>query len=109
MSSPDIPEPIDSFFTAVNDHHNEAFLDAFTADGVVDDWGQIITGRDKIDQWSQIAFIGSKPTFVAQHAIVVDGRIIVTGDWKSTHANGPSRFDFDLEGDKIKKMTINEG
>lgn len=109
MTSLDIPEPIASFFTAVNNHDSQAFLDALTTDAVVDDWGQIITGRDEIDEWSQIAFIGSQPTFSAERASTADGKITVVGDWRSTHANGPSRFDFDLDGDKIKKMTISEG
>src|SRR5699024_9873689 len=33
----------------------------------------------------------------------------VVGDWRSSHANGPSKFSFDLEGEKIAKMTISEG
>lgn len=109
MSSPEIPEPIATFLTVVNNHDDQGFLDALTDDAVVDDWGQIITGRDDIDQWSQIAFIGSKPTFNAERASTVDGRITVAGDWRSNHANGPSKFEFDLDGDKIKRLTISEG
>lgn len=109
MPHPAIPEPIASFFAAVNNHDNQAFLDAFTADGIVDDWGQIITGRDSIDQWSRGAFIGSAPRFTPVRSLTTDGTITVTGDWRSTHANGPSRFDFALDGDKISKMTISEG
>ncbi|MGO1948417.1 MAG: nuclear transport factor 2 family protein [Mycobacteriaceae bacterium] len=109
MSTPEIPEPIAAFLAAVNNHDNQAFLDAFTTDGVVDDWGRIITGRDNIDQWSDEAFIGSGPTFTAEQATTTNGTVTVTGDWRSTHANGPSRFDFDLDGDKIAGMTISEG
>ena len=109
MSIPEIPEPIASFFTAVNNHDNQAFLDAFLAEGVVDDWGLIIVGRDNIDQWSTTAFIGSKPRFSAEQAITANGRVTVIGEWRSTHANGPSRFDFDLVEGKIEKMTISEG
>lgn len=109
MSKTAISEPIDSFFVAVNNHDKQAFLEAFTDDGVVDDWGQIITGRENIDQWSDIAFIGSEPRFIAEHAASTNDTITVTGDWRSTHANGPSRFDFDLFRGKITRMTISEG
>lgn len=109
MSKTEIPEPIDSFFAAVNNHDNQAFLEAFTDDGVIDDWGQIITGRENIDQWSDKAFIGSEPRFIAERATSTNGTITVTGDWRSTHANGPSRFDFELAHGKITSMTISEG
>ena len=40
MAAPAIPEPVASFITAVNDHDEQAFLDAFAPDGTVDDWGR---------------------------------------------------------------------
>jgi len=36
-------------------------------------------------------------------------RVTVIGDWASTHANGRSSFTFDLDGDRIARMTIREG
>ena len=46
MAAPTIPEPVASFITAVNDHDEQAFLDAFAPDGTVDDWGRDFTGRE---------------------------------------------------------------
>lgn len=48
MTDLQIPEPVASFIAAVNRHDGEAFLAAFTADGVVDDWGRAFPGRDAI-------------------------------------------------------------
>lgn len=104
-----MPEPIASFFDSVNAHDGQAFRDAFTEDGVVDDWGHRVAGRDGIDAWSAVAFIGSRPTFVAEDVLIADGRVIVDGDWRSGYVSGPSRFDFEITGGKIAKMTISEG
>jgi len=104
-----LPEPIESFFVAVNAHDNQAFLAAFATDGVVDDWGKIITGTAAIDTWSAVEFIGSQPRFTAEQTFSNGDQITVIGDWRSHHANGASRFDFDLAGGLITRMTISEG
>lgn len=104
-----VAEPVASFLAAVNAHDRQAFRDTFTQDSVVDDWGQVITGRDSIEKWSDTAFIGSQPHFTVERTSITDGTVTVIGDWRSTHANGPSRFDFDIDGDRITMMTISEG
>ncbi|MFJ2620629.1 nuclear transport factor 2 family protein [Glutamicibacter sp. NPDC087344] len=109
MSTPTIPEPIASFIARVNEHNEQAFLDAFTATGKVDDWGRIFTGRDAIKRWSDAEFIGAHGVLSVEQVIADHEQITVVGDWRSTHANGRSRFTFDLAGDKISVMTIREG
>lgn len=109
MSDTAVPEPVASFVDAVNDHDEEAFLDAFTADGFVDDWGRTFTGRDAIKGWSDREFIGAEGT-LTPHQVTVESEVVtVVGDWRSTHANGLSRFDFHVAGDKLASMTIREG
>ncbi|MCI1748434.1 MAG: nuclear transport factor 2 family protein [Acidipropionibacterium sp.] len=109
MTVKHIPEPVASFIAAVNRHDEAAFLDAFTTTGAVDDWGRTFTGRDAIKAWSDNEFIGANgvltPTEVSQQG----EQVTVIGDWASTHANGLSRFIFDISGDKLTKMTIREG
>ncbi|PRA06179.1 polyketide cyclase [Arthrobacter sp. MYb229] len=109
MAAPTIPEPVASFITAVNNHDEQAFLDAFTPKGAVDDWGRDFTGRDQIKTWSDKEFIGSHGTLTVEKVERVGGSITVIGDWRSTHANGRSKFVFDVDGDKLAKMTIREG
>jgi hypothetical protein len=54
------PVPASSpFIDVVNAHDEEAFLDAFTPGGAVDDWGRDFTGREQIKTWSDKEFIGS--------------------------------------------------
>lgn len=104
-----IPDPVTSFIEAVNRHDEEAFLNAFTESGFVDDWGRTFTGREAIKAWSDKEFIGANGTLTPQDASVDLDSVVVVGDWASTHANGLSRFEFRVDGDKIASMTIREG
>lgn len=109
MAPPTIPEPVDSFIEAVNKHDERSFLDAFTTGGVVDDWGRTFTGHDAIKKWSDKEFIGSRGVLTVEE-VHSDGDIVtVVGDWRSYHANGRSKFIFDIDGDQLAKMTIREG
>lgn len=109
MSDLQIPEPVASFIDTVNRHDDAGFLDTFTADGFVDDWGRIFTGREAIKGWSDNEFIGADGTLAPQQVTSDDDGVTVIGDWRSTHANGLSRFDFQIAGDKLASMTIREG
>ncbi|MEV5646775.1 nuclear transport factor 2 family protein [Nocardia sp. NPDC052254] len=107
----EIPSPVDTVIGVVNQHEAQRFLDSFTEDGFVDDWGRIFTGRDAIAAWSDREFIGSDGTLTPQEVTVDDdtGDVTVVGDWRSNHANGLSRFTFRSRGDRIASMTIREG
>lgn len=109
MSAVDIPEPVASFIDAVNRHDEAGFLDAFSTQGFVDDWGRTFAGRDAIRGWSDKEFIGARGTLTPQQVTNEGGAIVVVGDWRSTHANGLSRFEFAVDGDKLRSMTIREG
>ena len=105
----EIPEPIASFIDAVNRHDEAAFLDAFTDDGYVDDWGRTFRGRDEIQGWSAQEFIGAEGTLTPTVVTEETDGVTVVGDWRSTHANGLSRFTFVVDGDRVASMTIREG
>lgn len=109
MTDLQIPEPVASFIAAVNRHDGDAFLAAFTADGVVDDWGRPFPGRDAIKEWSDVEFIGSRGTLTPEEVEAAGDTVTVVGDWKSNFANGRSRFSFVVSGGKIARMTIREG
>ena len=102
----DLPSPVKEFVEVVNAHDEPGFLDAFTEDGVVDDWGREFAGREAIKAWSDMEFIGATGTMDVQPVTVDDGRVSVVADWRSSHANGISEFTFDTTGDRIERMTI---
>ena len=57
-----IPAPVAALLDAANAHDTAAFLAAFSADGVVDDWGREFTGAGAIRGWSDAEFIGVRVT-----------------------------------------------
>ncbi|PSL00866.1 SnoaL-like protein [Murinocardiopsis flavida] len=109
MADAAVPEPVASFIDTVNSHDESGFLDAFTPDGAVDDWGRTFTGRQAIKAWSDNEFIGARGTLTPEDVTTEGDRVVVVGDWRSEHANGLSRFTFDIAGDRIAMMTIREG
>ena len=109
MTEQTIPEPVAAFIEAVNRHDESAFLDAFTEGGAVDDWGRVFTGREQIKGWSDNEFIGAHGTLAVEEVEAAGASVTVIGDWRSTHANGRSKFVFDIDGDRLTKMTIREG
>lgn len=102
----ELPSPVKEFVAVVNAHQGQEFLDSFTDDGVVDDWGREFTGRPAIKEWSDKEFIGAEGTMSVQQVSTEDDRVVVVADWRSTHANGLSEFTFDVDGDSIARMTI---
>ncbi|MER7557525.1 nuclear transport factor 2 family protein [Nocardioides sp. NPDC126508] len=109
MTEQTIPEPVAAFIEAVNRHDEPAVLDAFTEGGAVDDWGRIFTGRDQIKGWSDNEFIGAEGTLAVEEVEAAGSTVTVIGDWRSNHANGRSKFVFDVAGDQLARMTIREG
>jgi len=109
MTAPTVPEPIAGFIDAVNRHDEQAFLDAFTPDGSVDDWGRVFTGRDEIKAWSDNEFIGARGTLADEEVGADDGTATVVGDWRSTHATGRSRFTCEGTGELRTGRTIRAG
>lgn len=104
-----IPEPVASFVAAVNRQDEPAFLGGFTDTGYVDDWGRVFSGRDAIKAWSDVEFLGSHGTLTPDTVTEEGDTVTVVGDWASSHANGRSRFEFTVAGDKIAAMIIREG
>ncbi|WP_132992086.1 nuclear transport factor 2 family protein [Gordonia zhaorongruii] len=104
-----IPAPIAGFIDTVNKHDEQGFLDAFTDNGFVDDWGRVFGDRAAIKAWSDKEFIGATGTMDVQEVTVDGDTVTVVADWRSTHANGLSTFVFVVDGDKIQSMTISGG
>jgi hypothetical protein len=104
-----LPAAVQAVFDATNAGDTAAFLDAFTADGVVDDWGREFRGREAIKSWSDGENIGVHavltPTSVtASAASAAD--YVVTADVAGGGFNGPSHFTFRVDGERVARMTI---
>ena len=89
------PEPIRRFVDATNEGDTEAFLDTFTSDASLTDWGRSFHGREQIERWNQSDNIGVKSNL----RIV---RIAVKGNG----FNGEGDMVFTLDDDRIASLVI---
>ena len=100
------PEPIRRFVDATNEGDTEAFLDTFTADASLTDWGRSFHGREQIARWNQSDNIGVKSNLRIVRIAEADDsyhvRIAVTGEG----FNGEGDMVFTLDGDRIATLVI---
>jgi hypothetical protein len=100
------PEAVRRMVDATNHADNAEFLDSFTNDGVVDDWGREFVGRDAIAGWNQRENIGVHSQFTI-HQVTRDGSgYAATVTVKGDGYNGGGTFTFELDGDRIARFTI---
>lgn len=103
-----IPSPIATFIDATNAGDSDAFVAAFTEDGILDDWGRVARGRDGIRAWDRTDNIGKQ-----SHFELVDIAEETEPDTYLVHLkvtgngfNGTSPFRFTLRGDLIESVLI---
>ncbi|KUM24982.1 ketosteroid isomerase [Mesorhizobium loti] len=100
------PDPIRRFVEATNAGDTEAFLETFTADALLTDWGRSFRGRDGIARWNQSDNIGVRSHLDIVRIAQSDGgyhvRINVAGDG----FNGEGDMTFTLDGDRIASLII---
>ncbi|TSD94077.1 nuclear transport factor 2 family protein [Skermania sp. ID1734] len=103
-----LPAPVQAVIDATNRGDVDAFLDAFTDDGVVDDWGREFTGRTEIRGWSDREYVGKQVSLQVDRVEVVGGETIVGATVGGNGFNGPSTFTFATTEDRVTRMTIRE-
>ena len=101
-----LPRPVEELLAAANGHDTEAFLAAFTANGVVDDWGREFRGAEAIRGWSDREFIGVAVTLEVEDVTTRDGETIVGAQVGGDGFNGGSHFSFEVADDRVRRMTI---
>jgi hypothetical protein len=103
MSSPTI---VTAAIAAINAGDTDTFLDLFAETGSVDDWGTIYRGRAQIKTWSDRELIGAKAHFTLKSSTQHGHQASMMVEVGGKGFNGPSRFTFDLDGDKVRRMKI---
>jgi ketosteroid isomerase-like protein len=101
-----LPAPVQAFFDATNAGDTEAFLAAFAADGVVDDWGRTFQGHEAIRGWSDRENIGAHATFAVTDVVETEDAYVVTATVGGDGFNGPSHFTFQVADGLVTRMTI---
>ena len=101
-----VPDVVQVLLDAANRGDIDAFLDAFGAGGVVDDWGREFAGRDAIRRWSDAEFLGKLVSWAVPGVENDGARTVVGAEVGGNGFNGPSHFSFDVDGLKVARMTI---
>ncbi|MBU2665021.1 nuclear transport factor 2 family protein [Actinoplanes bogorensis] len=103
-----LDEPIQRLLDVSNAGDTAAFLAAFTPDGVVDDWGREFRGASAIRGWSDNEFIGKQVSLEVVSVSRAGDETTVLATVGGNGFNGPSHFTFQVEGDRVSRMTIRE-
>lgn len=99
-------EPVQRVVEAANANDTEAFLAAFTPDGVVDDWGREFRGPQRIREWSDREFIGKQVALTVKDIRRHGANTTITVTVGGAGYTGPGHFSFQVTGDKVSRMTI---
>jgi len=104
----DLPGPIAQFIDATNSADSERFLDAFTADATLDDWGRQFHGRDGIAAWNHTDNIGVQARFDLVKVEETDPATtyIVTLAVSGNGYNGTGPMTFTLNEGRIRQLLI---
>jgi hypothetical protein len=105
----EVPRIIEELRDAINRGDLAAFLSFFPEDGVVEDWGRRFIGHTAIRGWSDEELIGAKGTLTINGVLSSSPtEVALETHWASNFFTGEGRFDFVIEGDKIREMRISE-
>jgi ketosteroid isomerase-like protein len=103
-----IPTAIRDFIETTNRGDSAAFVDTFTPDATLNDWGTEFHGRDAISGWNETDNIG-----VQAHFDVVElkptgrpGSFVATLTVTSNKHSGTGPMTFVVEGGKIRSLEI---
>jgi ketosteroid isomerase-like protein len=103
-----LPAPLATFINATNSGDTEAFLDAFSEDAFLSDWGREFHGRDGVASWNKTDNIGKQAHFEVQAVDTSEGgaavtlTLVITGNGY----NGTGPLKFRLDGDRITSLII---
>jgi hypothetical protein len=103
----DVPDPaVQRLLDATNAEDPDAFLAAFTEDGVVDDWGRRFVGREAIARWSEEENIGVHARFEVTGVRAEGAGQAVDVQVSGAGFTGPSTLVFEIDGGRVRSMVI---
>jgi hypothetical protein len=101
-----ISPPIQRMIDATNAEDRAAFVDCFTDDAHLEDWGRAFDGRAGVARWDESDNIGRHARFEALAERIDGDSHVVTLVVNGGGFNGTSDIAFRLEGDRISQMVI---
>jgi SnoaL-like protein len=99
-------DPIRRFVEATNAGDTEAFLDTFTSNAFLSDWGRSFRGREQIARWNQSDNIGAQSNLRIVRSVPAGDTWRVRIAVKGNGFNGEGDMTFTLDGDRISRLEI---
>jgi hypothetical protein len=104
MSAITLPKAVENFVAANNTHDVDALMAALSADAVVSDDGKTYTDDASIRAW--IASHLTAPKIVITPTSFEDDRMVASSSGDFPGSPQPFAFNFDIEGDLVKGLSI---
>ncbi len=105
MSMP-LPQALQSAVDAINAGNEDAFVAAFSPDGVINDWGRILTGADGVRSWARSDAVGAQARMTVIEAVATGDTTHIVFDWTSRVFNGRSEAYVTLANGLIAEFRI---
>ncbi|WP_027861021.1 nuclear transport factor 2 family protein [Marmoricola sp. URHB0036] len=102
----DVPAAVTRVIEATNAGDGQAFVDAFTDDAYLEDWGRGFTGHEGVGSWNESDNIGRQAHFEVMRVRTEGSGLVVTLQVSGGGFNGVSDFYFEVAGDRVKRMII---
>lgn len=106
MTDTALPAPAQALVDAINNSDTEAFVEAFTPDGFVSDWGTVKAGPEGLRSWAASDAIGAGAKMTVLSAESEGDTTRIRFGWSSSVFNGESDGIFVISGDKLASFTI---
>ena len=102
----DVPAAVTRVVEATNAGDSDAFVEAFTEDAYLEDWGRGFDGREGVASWNETDNIGRQAHFEVKAVRSEDSGFVVTLQVSGGGFNGVSDFYFEVDGDRVERMII---
>ncbi|WP_448785217.1 hypothetical protein [Brucella intermedia] len=85
-----LPPALQSAVEAINAGDTDAFVAAFSSEGVINDWGRVLKGADGVRSWAHGDAIGAQARMTVVEATTTGDTTHIVFDWQSRVFNGRS-------------------
>lgn len=101
-----LPPALQSAVNAINGGDEDAFVAAFSPDGIINDWGRILIGADGVRSWARSDAIGAQARISVLEAGTTADRTHIVFDWQSRVFNGRSEAYVTVQNGLITEFRI---
>ncbi|WP_455296822.1 hypothetical protein [Brucella pituitosa] len=85
-----LPPALQSAVNAINAGDEDAFVAAFSPDGIINDWGRMLRGADGVRSWARSDAIGALARMAVLEVATTADTTHIVFDWQSRVFNGRS-------------------